>query len=115
MQIVNAAAHMTVNLGMIKKVMMLARVLRMFRLLRHLRVSEGVGCLSQVSFWPGRDAVNAVDNDHFNVLREPVQSNAKLPCLFCRVFRCCSPPSSSPCRRCGMVSLHAAVEPHTSC
>ena len=43
MQIVNAAAHTTVNLGMIKKVMMLARVLRMFRLLRHLRVSEGGG------------------------------------------------------------------------
>ncbi|PRW21007.1 voltage-gated ion channel superfamily [Chlorella sorokiniana] len=36
-QIVNAAAHTTVNLGVIKKVMMLARVLRMFRLLRHLR------------------------------------------------------------------------------
>lgn len=41
-QIVNAAAHTTVNLGMVKKVMMLARVLRMFRLLRHLRVSAAL-------------------------------------------------------------------------
>lgn len=51
LQIVNAAAHTTVNLGVIKKVMMLARVLRMFRLLRHLRVSGGT-CRLPSADWP---------------------------------------------------------------
>lgn len=37
-QVVNAAAGTTVQLGAFKKIMMLARVLRMFRLLRHSKV-----------------------------------------------------------------------------
>ena len=51
-QIVNAAAHTTVNLGAAKRIMMLARVLRMFRLLRHLRVSrDAVGWGPGTAAW----------------------------------------------------------------
>lgn len=40
-QIVNAAAGTTVQLGAFRQVMQLARVLRMFRLLRHFKVRGG--------------------------------------------------------------------------
>lgn len=95
-QIVNAAAHTTINLGVIKKVMMLARVLRMFRLLRHLRVSGGTAqqCLASA--------------DRCNLFQSCYCSSSAtvpvLPSFPCRESRCCCPPSLFRCRHCGTVS-----------